>query len=89
MRSSDEQGQCPCKRGPTEAPTPPAMWGHRRQPSVNQEEGPQTRNLLACCVPAAPGDEDRPPGPERPDVWTHVCACSAAQLNSAQVTSLI
>lgn len=62
MRSSDEQGQCPCKRGPTEVPTPPAMWGHRRQPSMNQEEGPQTRNLLACCVPAAPGDEDRPPG---------------------------
>lgn len=28
----------------------------------SQEEGPQTRNLLACCVLAAPGDEDRPQG---------------------------
>ena len=27
---------------------------------MNQEEGPQTRNLPACCVPAAPGDKDRP-----------------------------
>lgn len=55
-------------------PPHPTTWGHRRRLSENLEEGPPDKESASRLRSSSPRGRGQTPGPEGPDVWTHMCA---------------
>lgn len=75
-----------------EAPqSPPPLLPSGKQKAAIYEpgRGPPDKESARMLRSGSPRGRGPTPGPECPDVWTHVCACSATQSHFPKVISLI